>query len=390
MTDNIETTALAHVACAPQESGNLLTDFGAAYPSVNHSWIFSVLENAELPGFICRFLRSIYSDSITHVEFAGAARGKFLMARGERQGCPASGFLFATAFNPIFRFLQEVVIPKNPDNLEFLQPTQCAYADDLAVASFSSPESMTALAKAFRSVDYIAGLNLNYRKCCWVQFGTEERESLRTWNSENCEEFREMQIVRHGKNVGTMIGPDGQLHRWSAPRKILIQRVLKINVSTKSLVERPCDIKLYAISVLSFIGSVCAPDKATLKAENHALQCTTAGPYNAILSTLLGVGSICGLGPDLVGIRSISLAARYRVAAFSTTLSHDLRKSTRLVGTIALLFSLSLPSEKKNFLCPLWPLAPRMHLILFVVWTVMTHFMKLCCVFLCRVRRKSE
>ena len=47
MTDNIfeiETTALAHVACAPQESGVLLTDFAAANPSVNHSWIFSVLE----------------------------------------------------------------------------------------------------------------------------------------------------------------------------------------------------------------------------------------------------------------------------------------------------------------------------------------------------------
>ena len=46
-TDNIfeiETTALAHVACTPQESDILLTDFAAAYPSVNHSWILSVLE----------------------------------------------------------------------------------------------------------------------------------------------------------------------------------------------------------------------------------------------------------------------------------------------------------------------------------------------------------
>ena len=93
----IETTALAHVACAPQESGVLLTDFAAAYPSVNHSWIFSVLENTGLPDFLCRFVRSIYSDSITHVEFAGAERGQFLMARGVRQGCPASGFLFAMA-----------------------------------------------------------------------------------------------------------------------------------------------------------------------------------------------------------------------------------------------------------------------------------------------------
>ena len=35
MTDNIfeiETTALANVACAPQESGILLTDYAAAYP----------------------------------------------------------------------------------------------------------------------------------------------------------------------------------------------------------------------------------------------------------------------------------------------------------------------------------------------------------------------
>ena len=50
----IETTALAHVACSPQESGILLTDFAAAYPSVNHSSIFHVLEKVELPEFMCR------------------------------------------------------------------------------------------------------------------------------------------------------------------------------------------------------------------------------------------------------------------------------------------------------------------------------------------------
>ena len=50
---------------------------------------------------------------------------------------------------------------------------------------------MTALAPAFHSVDHIAGINLNYRKCCWVQYGTEGRESLWHWLSENCGEFRE-------------------------------------------------------------------------------------------------------------------------------------------------------------------------------------------------------
>ena len=93
------------------------------------------------------------------MEFAGAERGQFLMARGVRQGCLASVFLFTMAFDPIFRWLQETIIPKNPDNLDFLQPAQCAYADDLAVASSSFRELMSALAPAFRSVDYIAGLN---------------------------------------------------------------------------------------------------------------------------------------------------------------------------------------------------------------------------------------
>ena len=88
MTDNIfeiETTALAHVARAPQESGILLTNFAAAYPSVNHSWIFHVLEKTELLEFICRILRRSYYDSTTRVEFAGMTRGQFFMAKGVRQ-----------------------------------------------------------------------------------------------------------------------------------------------------------------------------------------------------------------------------------------------------------------------------------------------------------------
>ena len=103
---------------------------------------------------------------------------------------------------------------------------------------------MTALALAFRSVDSIAGLNLNYHKCCWVHYGTEERDSLRTWLLANCEEFREMQFVRHAKYVGTTTGPDGYVHRWTAHREKIVQRVMKINASTKSLVERLCDFKL--------------------------------------------------------------------------------------------------------------------------------------------------
>ena len=91
--------------------------------------------------------------------------------------------------------------------------------------------------------------------------------------------------------------------------------------------------------------------KPPLKAENHALQCTTAGPYNAITTKLLAVGSVCGLGPDLVGIHSISLAARYRVAACSSTLHIGLEKVSVACGhNCTPLFALSPAWEE--FLLP--------------------------------------
>ena len=222
MTDNIfeiEITALAHVACAPQESSVLLTDFAAAYPSVNHSWIFSVIENTGLPAFLCRFCE-IFTGTASHTwNLQEQNEDNSLWPKEYDKVVLRVVSFFAMAFDPIFRWLQETIIPKNPDNLDFLQPAQCAYADDLAVASSSFRGLMTTLAPAFRSVDCIAGINLNFRKCCWVQYCNEEHDSLRTWISENCEELREMWLVRHAKHVRTMIGPDGHLHRWTAHRK---------------------------------------------------------------------------------------------------------------------------------------------------------------------------
>ena len=139
------------------------------------------------------------------------------MARGVRQGCRRA----ASCYDGLRSCLPLApgCDPRNPAGLDFLQPTQCAYADDLAVAAPSFREFLTALAPAFQTVDRIAGLNLNHRKCCWVQYGSERRESLLNWLSDNCQDFREMQIVRFAKYVGTMIGPDGHIHRWTAHRK---------------------------------------------------------------------------------------------------------------------------------------------------------------------------
>ena len=58
-----------------------------------------------------------------------------------------------------------------------------------------------------------------FLKCFWVQYGSEGRESLLHWLSEHCREFSEIQIVRHAKYVGTMIGLGGHTQRKTAHRK---------------------------------------------------------------------------------------------------------------------------------------------------------------------------
>ena len=220
------------------------------------------------------------------------------MARGVRQRCPARGFLFAMAFDPVFRWLHDSIIPRNPAAQEFMQPSPCANADDFAVADSSFRTLMTALSLAF-VVDPVAGLNLNHQKCCWVHYGSDSCHELLDWVSTNCEEFREMKIVKYAEYVGTMFRPEGFLHRWTAPRKKFIQRTRKINGTSKSLVERLVDFKVYAFSVLGYLGSISAPDGAALNEEAHALQCTTSGPCSAISTDLLRAGSVCGLGIDL-------------------------------------------------------------------------------------------
>ena len=186
MTDNIfekETTALANFACVARDSCILLADFACAYPGVNHSWIFHVLEKTELSVFFQQFLRMIHSNSmteldiLTELDFSGEAGGQIFMAMGVRQGCPASGF-FEKKIKSYFRWLHHAVIPRDPAVPASLQPAPCAYVDDFAVAVSSFRSLMPALSPAFKVIDSIAGRNFHHQKCLEVQFGNDRCQGL--------------------------------------------------------------------------------------------------------------------------------------------------------------------------------------------------------------------
>ena len=73
----------------------------------------------------------------------------------------------------------------------------------------------------------------------------------------------------------------------------------------------------------------------------------------------LEFGSVCRLGPDLVGISTLSaLRLAIELQHARPCLAKALRKSKRFVGTNALLFSLYLPLGESS-LHPPWLVAPR-------------------------------
>ena len=120
-----------------------------------------------------------------------------------------------------------------------------------------------------------------------------------------------------------------------------IQRVLKINASTKSLVsdlrpKDPCVVRI------GYVGSISALDKATLKAEAHAPQCTATGPYNAVPTNLLCVGPCAALVLTwLVFTLSASWPA-LEVSRVRTRSTKAFRRSSQLQSlTFALVLALS-------------------------------------------------
>ena len=115
-----------------------------------------------------------------------------------------------------------------------------------------------------------------------------------------------MEKFQHAKYVGTMIGPEGHLYRWTAPRKEFIQRTSKINGTARSLVERLIDFKENALSVLGYL----VPTRC------NALLLDLTKPF---LLTSYVLDLCAALVSTFFGIRVIRIAARFRTVANSST-----------------------------------------------------------------------
>ena len=172
-----------------------------------HGWIFRVLDKAGLPALLQSFPQMISKDSTTALDCAGQVKGHFAVATGVWKGYAPVAFFFMKAFDTIFRWLHNTVIPK--DLPAWLQLTPCADIDDVAVAAPSFQTLML-----FQVIDMVISTNLNYERCYLVQHGHEACDTLRVNGSlKTVLIFGDLKITWVAEGVGAMIGLEGCLPR---------------------------------------------------------------------------------------------------------------------------------------------------------------------------------
>ena len=138
---------------------------------------------------------------------------------------------------------------------------------------------------------------------------------LSEWVGAHVPVFRQMQIKDHAKYLGVVIGPGAAAHRWTKSRNTFIAVCARLHASAQNLVQRPVSFKVYALSVLSFVGSVAAQWKIW-----HSKGFRQAHFMRSHLPCIRR-RSACGLKIDVDGIQLTSKAARFRVASRSAQLS---------------------------------------------------------------------
>ena len=256
MTENIlevKTTALAHVVCAPQESGILLTDTAAAYPSVNHSWIFRVLDKAELPGFICRFFGRFIPIARRRLRLQWKFRRTIPHGQRCQARLPSERLPVRSGVRPYLSMAPRLDPPKKP-----CRPTLSSTLSVCPCWWFCGGGFV------FPVVDGrpVPGLSLWWWTGCLGStsiIGSAVGHSMATIVATSCWTGWRQTVRSFAKG------------KWSTAPSTL---ALWLDPSAGRL-------QIFALSVLGHLGSISAPDGATVKEKAHALQCTTAGPYNA-------------------------------------------------------------------------------------------------------------
>ena len=130
----------------------LFLDTAKAFDSIDHHFIFGMLNKIAAPPWVISFIRGLFHQVLVTPVLSADTDISLSISRGVKQGCPLSPLLFALCYDPLLTILEQ--LPNNAN---------CAFADDLAIGSANLSSILDAL-PAIDTFRKFSGLGVNYRK----------------------------------------------------------------------------------------------------------------------------------------------------------------------------------------------------------------------------------
>ena len=278
----------------------ILFDFKAAFPSMDHSFIWHTLRVGGIPSKFISAIQALYKHNHHQLRLDGQLYDGPTVRSGVRQGCPLSGLLFSICVDVLLLRLSDVLIKED----ELAR----AFADDTATAVNDYMVAIPTLASLFHEFEQISGLQLNIDKTVFIPLWPVASErGLRNLITEVCPSWRNIKISSRGKYLGFIIGPGTKGDSWNGPLAKFAARV-KIWEGTKyGLFWNSLYYNTFVVPTLEFVAQLELVYAEVVEAETRALRKLAPGQGTWISAEDQEHLGLYGIGN---GFRSISHTAR--------------------------------------------------------------------------------
>jgi hypothetical protein len=301
-----ETRAMKLANSLEHRAALIFLDFGAAFPSLSHTFLWMVLEHVGFPAVVIAAIKKLYRHNRHWIRFGGACVEAFTIMSGVKQGCPLSPLLFVIATDPFLRALEAAIAPRSLVR---------GYADNIALVLQNVWKEAEGVSLLFNNLAKMSGLHLKPKKCVLIPlwpcmigraFSALLKEQVPTW--------ADFQIDVKGKYLGVWLGPGAGTSSWDEPlRKYVTQAEyiasLKLGLAMTALLYR-----IFALSAFSFVVQICPIPERVLEQERKVLRMLVPGPGNWISKTSLhNLDVLFGLPTSFPSLAVWGLAAKARV-----------------------------------------------------------------------------
>ena len=241
-------------------------DFQNAFGSINHEYMYQVLEQKGLPTTFNSIIRSIYDASTTRLDMKNELSSCIDIKKGMKQGCPLSPLLFNISIDPLIRRLNERTDLGYKVGEDAF--TVQAYADDIILIS-SKEEHLNQLVQIVQEFTKISGTKLAPHKCVAYTYAMTSSQT-RTYTA-NIRIGEELMPNARKEDTIRYLGAPIAAHRNERMSKVKLSLVQfaellkKITLSKLCITQKVHAIKTFLLPKLDY-------EMVTNQIKIHTLQ----------------------------------------------------------------------------------------------------------------------